>query len=790
MNVSLAWLRDFVNTPTPGAELGERFRMTSSECEGVTDWNERLEGLVIGQVTAVEPHPNADRLRVTTVNIGTHTRTIVCGAPNVAKGQYVIVAVPGTTLRPVQGEPLTLKEVEIRGVRSQGMLCALEEIGIAVPSEGIFVLDEAVKPGTSAATALFENDTVIDLEITPNRPDLLSHLGLAREVATFERLRLNEPSISSLEKNRLAKAPELQIAGHKECWRYSAVVIENIQIKSSPWWLQSRLIRCGIRPINIVVDVTNYVMLELGQPLHAFDADSVTLNGAVKVGVRNAEPREKMLLLDGSERELQPEDIVISGPKGEGLALAGIMGGMSSAITSATTRILLESATFSPSHIRRTSRRLGLRSEASLRFEKGLDPELTVMALKRAANMLQELAGATIATRIADSSSHLSSRTRISLSFDRINQVLGVRISAADCKSILSKLGFQLPVLTKSSFEAIPPSWRRDVTQAEDVIEELIRIWGFERLPATLPVGAVKAPQPSAAFTMKESIRKTLAAAGFHETIHNPFCSTAQLERLQLNPKEAISLPNPLSQEGSHLVPNHLVGMLQTCAGTNTAYEELGLFEIGSVFSSPAQETVRLTVLARTSSNPETAISRLKAALHQVTRVIRLPHPVYSTYNRLPYAQATSEIKVAEEVIGTLTVIDSDVIAAHKIRRGRTMVALEINLEPLFKLEPHSRFYQAPSLYPTSTQDCTITITEGIEIATLEAAIAKAADTAVVQQWWVQDIYQGKPLATGERSVTFRFVLGSYERTLEESEIKTELAKLEKALTAHGRATQ
>jgi phenylalanyl-tRNA synthetase beta chain len=400
MKIAYKVLQEFVKTSLSPADLGEKFLMTSSELESLTDWGKLLEGLVVGKVEEVRPHPNADRLRLATLNIGKQKIHVVCGAPNLAVGQTVVVALPGTQLTPLKGEPVLIDKTTVRGEPSMGMICTPDEIGIPFQSEGIILLSDSCAPGSSAAAAMHLEDVVLDLEVTPNRPDLLSYRGLAREVATFEKRPLKEQPIAALNEldTKESSPVKVSIEDSKLCQRYSGVCLENITIAPSPQWLAARLTLSGIRPVNNVVDVVNYVMLELGQPMHAFDLDSLP---SMEIIAGTVQSKTTLQLLDGTEREVLPSDITIrSGNKVIGLA--GVMGGSETEVSPETTRILLESATFYGPQIRRTSRRLGLRSEASSRFEKGLDPEITITALKRAVYLLTQLAGAQVKGSVID----------------------------------------------------------------------------------------------------------------------------------------------------------------------------------------------------------------------------------------------------------------------------------------------------------------------------------------------------------------------------------------------------
>ncbi|MBU6389793.1 phenylalanine--tRNA ligase subunit beta, partial [Patescibacteria group bacterium] len=399
MKIAYKWLQEYIKTGLSPEELGEQFRLTSSEVEEIVNWNDRFSHLVIGHVESVAQHPRSDHLFLTQTRVGPNqVKSIVCGAPNVAAGQTVVVALPGATVIGHDGESHQIEETVIRGEQSEGMLCAADEIGLPEPEgeQGILVLSEKVPAGTPAAEALHLDDTVLDLEITPNRPDLLSYRGLARELATIEKKRLPEVPIYTYEPahERQVNPIHISIEDSKLCSRYSAICLKNVTVQPSPQWMQSRLTLSGIRPINTVVDVTNYVMLELGQPLHAFDLDLLTTEPHPALKVRAAKAKERITLIGEKEKALAAGDIVIAGGKDQPIALAGIMGNASTGISQTTTRVLLESAVFSGPQIRRASRRLGIRTEASTRFEKGLDPEQTVTALKRAIYLLQEISTA------------------------------------------------------------------------------------------------------------------------------------------------------------------------------------------------------------------------------------------------------------------------------------------------------------------------------------------------------------------------------------------------------------
>lgn len=787
MKIAYAWLTEYVNTTTPPLELGERLQMTSSALEEVIDWGAPLKGLVTGIVKNVIQHPNADRLRIATVEVGDTLREIVCGAPNLAEGQHVVVALPGTVITPSKGQPITIQESTIRGHLSQGMLCAADEFGVELAGEtGILVLPSSVGSGIPL-TQFFEfADSSLDLEITANRPDLYSYIGLAREIAAFEKRSLLEPAIATLEvdSSHLAFPLTIEVSNSQLCQRYSALCLDGITVGPSPLWLQLRLLHSGIRPINTVVDIGNYVMLEFGQPLHTFDLDRL-LGISSSLEVRSAQPNESLELLDGRTLALREQDIVIVAGSTP-VALAGIMGGESTSITPTTTRVLLESATFHAASIRRTGRAHGLRTDASARFEKGLDPEITVAALKRAAYLLQQVAGGHICSTLHDSYPQRSrtERPRIHLSFARIQQVLGVHISAAETKSILHKLGFQLPMLTKSSFEAVPPSWRRDITLPEDIIEELVRLWGFERLPDSLPSGTITPPFPNTDYEISMQLRHRLAALGMWETRHQPFASLRMLEQLSIPLENAIKLPEPLSKENEYLIPSLAVPLLHNLAGINSRYTQLALFEIGNIFSPPRTEKTQLAMVWRSTANTETVYRQAKMVLGEIARLLAIAPIEFSPSNDTENTLSSTgvlQLQSGGVSIGKLGQVSLQTIQALKIRAGKSIVIAFIDFNTLLHLPQHNPVFSIPSSFPTIERDVTIVVAADMHMQEVTGVLLAHVQPLLISRD-IKEIYRGIPLANEVKSVTLHLIYSSLERTLTDTEISSDLQRLTEAL--------
>jgi len=775
MKVSYNWLREYAPTTLTPLQLGEKFQMTSSVLDTLEDWSSKLENVVVGEVTEVKPHPDATKLRVATVKIGSKKRTIVCGAPNLALGQKVVVAQPGALLHPVKGERFEIQEATLRGVRSEGMLCGYDEIGIDLPSEGIIVLPAETRSGILAAQALMLEDSVLDLEVTPNRPDLLSYVGLAREAAAFDHRRLAEPPLATLEAvggRRQGSAPHILPLEPAACLRYSAVQLSGIKVGQSPYWLQIRLLLSGIRPINNVVDVTNYVMLELGQPLHAFDAATLPKKGdRLQIGVRTLTKKEKLRTIDHTDRALEPGDVVIVDGNDRPIALAGVMGGAETEVSELTESILLESAVFHGPQIRRTSRRLGLRSEASSRFEKGLDPELTITALKRAIYLLKQVCGASVSGTLADNYPRHAERAKIHVTYAWVQQMLGVSISPAECKAILQKLGFQLSSLTKSSFEATPPSWRSDVRLPEDIIEELVRMWGYDRLPSTMPVGNVFPPRPNPEFELKKRLRHGLAACGYNECVSQGLVSAAAITRSGLDATNARRVRLPLSSEGEYLTPDHLVTFLQNVSGPNRAVTELSLLEIGKVFDAK-RETLRASMLRRTDRDAETLYRETKSHLEHV-----LPAPLsYVPTKAESFYQEGSmlEIQANGTTIGSMGLLDGAIVANWKVRSGTTMLYVSLYLEPLTELSQGVRAYRPLPTQPEISRDLTLSVPEELPAGKVASFMEKEA-APILESYALGTIYRGTP---GRKSITLNLVYRAANRTLADAEVNADIERL------------
>ena len=586
MKVSLNWLREYVDVTLPPADIARRLTLAGHEVGEMQVIGGNWEGIVVGQIIEINPHPNADRLTLVTVDLGTERPTVVCGAPNLRVGDKVPFAHVGAQLIDGHsGEVARLKSAKIRGVASSGMVCSEKELGISDSHEGIMVLPAEAPLGVPLADYL--GDVIFDLEITPNRPDCLSVIGIAREVAALSGKSVSLPEVSYEETTPpIDQQVSVEIADPDLCPRYCATLITGVKIAESPLWMQRRLLACGQRPINNIVDITNYVMLEYGQPLHAFDYNLVR---GRKIIVRRAAEGEVLTTLDGVERMLSHNMLVIADAEGS-VALAGIMGGSNSEVTGETTAILLEAANFNPVSIHYTGRSLGLASEACARFERGIRPELASRAIRRATQLIAELGGGEVAKGLVDVYPGKQEHEPILLSAVKASKVLGIEFSLEQIVATLNSLGFDCqPGASASEIWVTVPYWRSDISQAVDLVEEVARIIGYDQIPTTLLGEPLPKQDPDPILSLKERAKNSLVGGGFQEVITYSLTSKEMLHRLIPEPHlldpAPLRLVNPMTVEQECLRPNLRANLL-VILEANRKHEtgSVRLFEQGRVY--------------------------------------------------------------------------------------------------------------------------------------------------------------------------------------------------------------
>ncbi|MGQ9572338.1 MAG: phenylalanine--tRNA ligase subunit beta [Dehalococcoidia bacterium] len=786
MKVPLKWLSEYVDINLPAAELARRLTMAGTEVTAVLTSGHDWEKISVGQVVDVSPHPNADRLRLTTVNLGSEQITVVCGAPNVVVGQKVAFARLGAELIDGHtGQPTILKAARIRGVESAGMVCSEKELGLSDHHEGILVLPDEAPVGMPLSQYLGE--TILDLDITPNRPDCLAVLGIAREVAALTGASVREPSGDYEELGHpIKERVRVEIADRDLCSRYCAALIEGVQVGPSPPWMQEHLLAAGVRPISNVVDVTNYVMLELGQPLHAFD---FSLISGRKIIVRRARPGETLVTLDGTPRPLNSDMLVIADAK-EAVAVAGLMGGAASEVTENTTAVLLESANFNPANIRRTSTALRLRTDASARFEKGLSPELAMVGIRRAVRLMLELAGGQAAEGIIDVYPGKRGVTRITVTQDRLRRVLGLQLPTAQVRQTLMSLGFGCRWVPPDRYVVRVPYWRTDVRIPDDVAEELARIIGYDELPTTTLSGAIPPAQPQPSRELRERVKDILAAAGMQEVITYSLTNLESLAKVlppeELSQHPPLRVANPMSHQQEYLRTTLRASLLETLAANlRHRRERIALFEVARIYLPRPEELPEEVeslggVLA--GNRPDrwgqpkgepTDFYDAKAYLEFLFDRLGLDVSHHDGEDFALVPGRTAELRLNGQRVGLLGQVHPQVAAAFDI--DQDVYLFELNLESIVPLAGKAHLYQPLSRFPAVEEDIAIVVDEAITAVQVQSIIEAFP---LVQRASLFDVYTGPPVPAGKKSLAFSVAYQSQDHTLTDAEVNRERRRI------------
>ncbi|GIP38804.1 phenylalanine--tRNA ligase beta subunit [Paenibacillus sp. J31TS4] len=795
MKVSYQWLSDYVDLSGYTAEeLAEKLTRSGVEVDIVEKRNKGVTNVVVGHVVAKEKHPDADKLNVCQVDAGQgETLQIVCGAKNVDAGQKVPVALVGASLP----DGLKIKRAKLRGVESQGMICSAKELGLndrLLPKEiqeGILVLPETTQVGESVLDVLGIDDSVLELDLTPNRSDCLSMIGVAYEIAAIlgREVKLPDEREGLVETAAPASSKvSVTVSSPELCDRYAARYLEGVQIGPSPLWMQNRLMAAGVRPINNIVDITNYVMLEYGQPLHAFDAD--TLDGG-RIDVRTAREGEHLVTLDDADRALEPHMLLITdGTKAVGIA--GVMGGANSEVTAGTSRIVLESAKFSGPSVRRTSRQLGLRSEASLRFEKEVNPEAVLPALNRAASLMCRYAGGEAASGIVDVETRRHEPVQISLTLERINGYLGTDLTASEVLEIVKRLHLDVEQGADDALLVRVPARRGDMTRDVDLMEEVARLYGYDNIPTTLMSGVTTPGSLTREQQVRRAVRQLLTQSGLHEVISYSFVPEAQRERFRGRYADArpIRLAMPMSEERSTLRTSLVPNLLEIAEyNRNRSIDDVAVFEIGKVFltqekelGSLPQERLLLSILwtgsrqgAHWSGKPAKAdFYDLKGVVEKLTSYLGVPAEYRSAQPEGYHPGRTAEVVVrteeGEAVLGTIGQLHPDLQRTHDLEE--TYLA-ELELDTLCGLADFSVQYAPLPRYPAMTRDLALVVDSGVAVGSMEQTARETAGS-LLESIEVFDVYTGERLGEGKKSVALSLVYRHPERTLTDEEV-TEL---------------
>lgn len=796
MLISNEWLKEYVTIDDSVSNLAERITRTGIEVDDLIDYTKDIKNLVVGFVKSKEKHPDADKLNVCQVDIGEDEPVqIVCGAPNVDAGQYVIVAKVGGRLP----GGIKIKRAKLRGERSEGMICSLQEIGISsnyIPKSfesGIYVFSEAQVPGTDALQALYLDDQVMEFDLTPNRADALSMIGTAYEVAALYNTKMTKPDTTSNELE-LSANDELTVTIENEdkVPYYSARVVHDVTIEPSPIWMQARLIKAGIRPINNVVDISNYVLLEYGQPLHMFDQDAI---GSQQIVVRQANEGEKMTTLDDTERELLTSDIVITNGQTP-IALAGVMGGDFSEVKEQTSNIVIEGAIFDPVSIRHTSRRLNLRSESSSRFEKGIATEFVDEAVDRACYLLQTYANGKVLKDRVSSGELGAFITPIDITADKINRTIGFDLSQNNIVTIFNQLGFDTEI-NDDVITVLVPSRRKDITIKEDLIEEVARIYGYDDIPSTLPVfDKVTSGQLTDRQYKTRMVKEVLEGAGLDQAITYSLVSKEDATAFSMQQRQTIDLLMPMSEAHASLRQSLLPHLIEA-ASYNVARKnkDVKLFEIGNVFFANGEGELPdqveylsgiLTgdyVVNQWQGKKETVDFYLaKGVVDRVSEKLNLEF----SYRRADidglHPGRTAEILLENKVVGFIGELHPTLAADNDLKRT---YVFELNFDALMAVSVGYINYQPIPRFPGMSRDIALEVDQNIPAADLLSTI-HAHGGNILKDTLVFDVYQGEHLEKGKKSIAIRLNYLDTEETLTDERVSKVQAEIEAALIEQG----
>ncbi len=793
MKVSLSWLNEYVPVDMEASVLAEALTMAGLEVEAITDRYAYLSHVFVGRIFEVVPHPNSDNLKLCQVNVGDRVVSVVCGAPNVKKGMTSPLAMPGT----VFPNGSVLNKNVIRGILSEGMLCSEAELGLGVDKSGIMTLGDGLIPGKTLVQALSISDMVFEIGLTPNRPDCLSIIGIAREAAAIQRTRLTLPEVSLSDSgDRISDLTSVSIEAPDHCPRYAARILEKVTISPSPFWLQDRLMSVGLRPINNIVDVTNFVMMETGQPLHAFDFDRLAEN---RIVVRTANEGESFVTLDDKERNLTPEMLMICDGQ-RPVAIGGVMGGQNTEIEESTTRVLIESAYFSPVSVRKTSKQLGLSTEASHRFERGVDPCGTVSALNRAAQLMKEVSKGTVVEGVIDEHPKKTVRKPIKLSVRDTNRLLGTKLDCQEIKNLLTSIEFSVSSDQSSNdspdnktnnrkdrdkIVVSAPSFRVDILRPVDLMEEVARLLGYNHIPTTFPMTLSGNRHPQVRIDLREKIRQLMTGFGFTEVITYSFINKLSCDWLRLAPddpkRRQIHILNPLTEDQTVMRTSLAPGLFGTMH-RNLAQQvrTLKLFEVGKIFihTDPNHLPEESEIIAGLWTGSRFATSwhfqetecdfyDIKGGVEGLLNGLNVSDirftqmPVEScSYTRPGH---TAEIISQNKAIGLIGEIDRQVLNNFDLKQKTFF--FELNLDRLLTCIPDTIRSQSIPKFPSISRDMTIIINREIEAMRIVEHIQEMGEK-LVEDILLFDIFEGDPIPSGKKSISLRIVYRSLEETL------------------------
>lgn len=776
MLISLDWLKQYVDIKEDIKELENTLTMIGQEVEAVEEQGKELAKVVIGQITEYKKHPEAEKLTLLKVNIGVEEELqIVCGATNHKLGDKVVVATIGAVL---PGD-FKIKKSKIRGIESQGMLCSEVELGLGNDGDGIIILPEDAPLGVEYRVYKKLNDVIFELEITPNRPDCLSYIGIAREIAAYYGRKIKCPEFESkkiIESINTGHI-DVRIEDKERCKRFSGKVIRNIKVEESPEWLKNRLISMGLKPINNVVDATNYILFECNQPLHAYDLTKINDR---KIVVRKALNGEKIVTLDGVERELNKGELVIADAE-KPLGIAGIMGGESSKVTEETTEIFLECAYFTPENIRKTSKELGLSSDSSYRFERGLDIENTAEVLERAADLISQLTGGEVLEGYIDKYIEKYEKIEIPLNIEKLRKFMGKNIEIDVVGKILTNLGINIKTLNSTTIIATPPSYRGDLTRTADLYEEIIRMHGFDNIENKMPEENIRPGVKDTTTVIVDEAKEILAKLGLQEVINYSFISKEAIKMLGIT-KPVLEITNPISDDVAIMRPTLIYSLLTNIRDNlNRNQNGLKFFEVSRVFTPKedglANETLRASIALagksfKTLWNPKPEAMDFYTIKGFVEKFLE-----YMGVNRYQLDRSedtnfhpgrSADIRIGKVKIGTFGEIHPELAENMDIKRERTYVA-ELDLTTLLNYRAKKVKYERIVKYPEVTRDLAVVLDRDVLVGKMLEDIKKSSN--LIESVAIFDVYQGEKIEADKKSVAISIILRKKDGTLEESDI-------------------
>jgi len=786
VKLSLNWLKEYIDLDGISTdEVVENLTTAGLEVDEVIDQKKLYENFVVGFVKEREKHPNADKLSLCKVEVGDEEFPIVCGAPNVDAGQKIILAKVGAK---IPNEDFTISKSKIRGEVSMGMICSERELGISDEHEGIMVLDENIESGTTFSDVFGLNDVIIDIDITPNRADAFSHIGSARDLAAVFGRKLKLPELKLVETDEEANSiATVEIENEVDCPRYVAKVVKNVTIKESPQWLKERLTAIGLRPINNVVDVTNFILYEIGQPLHAFDLDQLAEN---KIIIRSASKNEKFVTLDSKERKLLDTDLLICDAE-KAVAIAGVMGGENSEVTENTKNILIESAYFRPSSVRKTSKKLGLQTDASIRFERGCDVDGTIFAAQRAAQLIAELGDGEIAKGVIDVYPNEIAKREVTLRLSRIKKVLGFEIPIEKVKEIFNGLEFEIISEVDDNLTYLIPAFRHDIEREIDLIEEIARIYGYDNIPEIAKIG-VSVEHRVDQSNFNDNVRNTLSSLGFYEIITNSLLNKELGSRFG-NP---VGVLNPQSVEMSHIRPSLLPGMLLTISRNIKVKESnLKLYEIGHVITkfnetinefSDFEETEHLLFAISGLANEDEWHSKkrvfdfydlkgfISSFLESVTNSARIKVKINNS-NDDGIFEYSIENLIGKNKIAEGGKVKNSILNEFGI--AQDVFAFDINLTELKKNATELSKFKGLLKFPKIKKDCAFVLDSNIDYNSV-VKIIESNSSKLLKNVKLFDIFESESLGANKKSLAFELSYFDEKRTLTEEEVEKEFWKV------------